>query len=47
MDQYLNIKLNPDSMLEDLVERSVTDMAKKVLGNGTGGVIGGLAGKIF
>ena len=47
MDQYLNNKLNPDSVLEDLVERSVTEMAKKVLGNGAGGVIGGIAGKIF
>lgn len=46
MDQFLN-KLNPDSMLENLVERSVTEMAKKVLGNGPGGVIGGFVENLF
>lgn len=46
MDQFLN-KLNPDSMLENLVERSATEMAKKLLGNGPGGVIGGFVENLF
>jgi hypothetical protein len=46
MDQYFS-KLNPDNILENLMDTSVNDMVKKVLGNGPGGVIGGIAGKIF
>jgi hypothetical protein len=46
MDQYIS-KLNPNSIFENLVDKSVNDMANKVLGNGPGGVIGGIAGRIF
>ena len=46
MDQFLN-QLNPDNVLDDLVQKSVGDMVKKVMGNGPGGKINGFVDKIF